>query len=302
MRQAFVRQLLEAAKNDPDIILITGDLGYGVLDEFAQSLPAQFMNAGVAEQTMASLAGGLASLNKKVFIYSIGNFSTLRCLEQIRNDICSMNHSVTVVSVGAGFSYGPQGYTHYAIEAISVMRSISKMNVYCPGDSNEVSVVVTKILEEGKPAYLRLGKGGEPLLHASILAKDFENGIVLRTGIHATMVFTGAIGSQVLEAAKILSFSGIEIEVISFPQISPIVVNKLQSESTILFTVEEHVTRGGFGSAVLEGLSEVDSARRVKMLGANYDGHSLGSHGYLQEISGLSAAKIAACVKAKLAN
>ena len=115
MRQAFIRQLLEAAIKDPSIVLITGDLGYGVLDEFAQTLPHQFINAGVAEQTMASLAGGLASLDKKVFIYSIGNFSTLRCLEQIRNDICSMNHSVTVVSVGAGFSYGPKGYTHYAI-------------------------------------------------------------------------------------------------------------------------------------------------------------------------------------------
>ena len=302
MRQAFVRQLLEAAKNDPDIVLITGDLGYGVLDEFARSLPAQFINAGVAEQTMASLAGGLASLNKKVFIYSIGNFSTLRCLEQIRNDICSMNHSVTVVSVGAGFSYGPQGYTHYAIEDISVMRAISKMNVYCPGDSYEVSAVVSKILNEGKPSYLRLGKGGEPLLHQSSPPNNFEEGVSLRSGTDATLIFTGAIGSQVLQATEILSSSGIEVEVISFPQISPISVLKIQNQSSVLFTIEEHVTRGGFGSAILEGLSEADSARRVKMLGVNYDGHSLGSHNYLQEISGLSAMKIAEYVTTKLAS
>jgi len=297
-----VRQLLEAAKKDSNIILITGDLGYGVLDEFAKTLPLQFINAGVAEQTMASLAGGLASLKKKVFIYSIGNFSTLRCLEQIRNDICSMNHSVTVVSVGAGFSYGPQGYTHYAIEDISVMRSISKMNVYCPSDSNEVSVVLTKILNEEKPSYLRLGKGGEPLLHQSNLSSDFENGITLRSGPDATMIFTGAIGSQVLQAADILSSTGIKAEVISFPQISPISVRKIQHSTSVLFTIEEHVTRGGFGSAVLEGLSEVDSARRVKMLGVNYDGHSLGSHSYLQDISGLSATKIADYVNSKLAS
>lgn len=302
MRQAFVRQLLEAAKEDPNIILITGDLGYGVLDEFAKTLPLQFINAGVAEQTMASLAGGLASLKKKVFIYSIGNFSTLRCLEQIRNDICSMNHSVTVVSVGAGFSYGPQGYTHYALEDISVMRSISRMNVYCPSDSNEVSVVLTKILNEGKPSYLRLGKGGEPLLHQSNLSSDFEDGITLRSGPDATMIFTGAVGSQVLQAAEILSLTGIEVEVISFPQVSPISVNKIQNSTSVLFTIEEHVTRGGFGSAILEGLSEVDSARRVRMLGVNYDGYSLGSHSYLQEITGLSAAKIAEFVKLKLAN
>jgi len=302
MRQAFVRQLLEAAKEDPNIVLITGDLGYGVLDDFAKALPLQFINAGVAEQTMASLAGGLASLKKKVFIYSIGNFSTLRCLEQIRNDICSMNHSVTVVSVGAGFSYGPQGYTHYAIEDISVMRSISKMNVYCPSDSYEVSVVLTKILNEGKPSYLRLGKGGEPLLHPSNLSSDFEDGVTLRSGPDATMIFTGAIGSQVIAAAEILSSTGIEAEVISFPQLSPISVRKIQNSTSILFSIEEHVTRGGFGSAVLEGLSEADSGRRVRMLGVNYDGYSLGSHSYLQDISGLSAAKIAKYVNSKLAS
>ena len=302
MRQAFVRQLLEAAIKDPSIVLITGDLGYGVLDEFAQTLPHQFINAGVAEQTMASLAGGLASLDKKVFIYSIGNFSTLRCLEQIRNDICSMNHSVTVVSVGAGFSYGPQGYTHYAIEDMSVMRSISKMNVYCPGDSYEVSVVLTKILNEGKPSYLRLGKGGEPVLHQSNLSDDFEDGVTLRSGVDATLIFTGAIGSQVLQAAEMLSSSGIEAEVISFPQVSPISVRKIQNSTSNLFTIEEHVTRGGFGSAVLEGLSEVDNVRRVRMLGVNYDGHSLGSHSFLQEISGLSALKIAAFVTKTMTN
>jgi len=302
MRQAFVRQLLEAAKEDPNIVLITGDLGYGVLDDFAKALPLQFINAGVAEQTMASLAGGLASLKKKVFIYSIGNFSTLRCLEQIRNDICSMNHSVTVVSVGAGFSYGPQGYTHYAIEDISVMRSISKMNVYCPSDSYEVSVVLTKILNEGKPSYLRLGKGGEPLLHPSNLSSDFEDGVTLRSGPDATMIFTGAIGSQVIAAAEILSSTGIEAEVISFPQVSPISVRKIQNSTSILFSIEEHVTRGGFGSAVLEGLSEADSGRRIRMLGVNYDGYSLGSHSYLQDISGLSAVKIANYVNSKLAS
>jgi transketolase len=302
MRQAFVRQLLEAAKEDPNIVLITGDLGYGVLDDFAKALPLQFINAGVAEQTMASLAGGLASLKKKVFIYSIGNFSTLRCLEQIGNDICSMNHSVTVVSVGAGFSYGPQGYTHYAIEDISVMRSISKMNVYCPSDSYEVSVVLTKILNEGKPSYLRLGKGGEPLLHPSNLSSDFEDGVTLRSGPDATMIFTGAIGSQVIAAAEILSSTGIEAEVISFPQVSPISVRKIQNSTSILFSIEEHVTRGGFGSAVLEGLSEADSGRRIRMLGVNYDGYSLGSHSYLQDISGLSAVKIANYVNSKLAS
>jgi transketolase C-terminal domain/subunit len=124
----------------------------------------------------------------------------------------------------------------------------------------------------------------------------------MRPGPDATMIFTGAIGSQVLQAADILSSTGIEAEVVSFPQVSPISIHKIHNSTSILFTIEEHVTRGGFGSAVLEGLSEVGSSRRVKMLGVNYDGHSLGSHSYLQDISGLSAAKIARFVNSKLAN
>jgi transketolase len=162
--------------------------------------------------------------------------------------------------------------------------------------------VLTKILKEGKPSYLRLGKGGEPLLHQSNLSSDFEDGVTLRSGPDATMIFTGAIGSQVLQAAEILSLRGIEVEVISFPQVSPISVQKIQNSTSVLFTIEEHVTRGGFGSAILEGLSEVDSARRVRMLGVNYDGHSLGSHSFLQEISGLSAPKIAAFVTKTMTN
>jgi transketolase len=116
------------------------------------------------------------------------------------------------------------------------------------------------------------------------------------------MIFTGAIGSQVLQAADILSSTGIKAEVISFPQVSPISVRKIQQSTSTLFTIEEHVTRGGFGSAVLEGLSEAESVRRVRMLGVNYDGHSLGSHSFLQDISGLSAAKIARFVSSKLAS
>ncbi|MFN3077751.1 MAG: transketolase, partial [Alphaproteobacteria bacterium] len=149
MRDAFIESLLEEARKDQNIILITGDLGFGVLDKFQKELPNQFINSGVNEQAMMGLAAGLASTGKRVFVYSIGNFPTLRCLEQIRNDICFMDNSVVVVSVGAGYAYGPQGYTHHTLEDIAVMRALPNLEVIVPADPIEVKVV-TKFLARTK--------------------------------------------------------------------------------------------------------------------------------------------------------
>ena len=132
MRDAFVKSLLEEARKDPNLILITGDLGFGVLDEFQQALPKQFINSGVNEQAMMGMAAGIASTGKRVFVYSIGNFPTLRCIEQIRNDVALMNNPVVVVSVGAGYAYGSQGYTHHALEDIAILRAIPNIEFIVP--------------------------------------------------------------------------------------------------------------------------------------------------------------------------
>ena len=123
MRDAFVDTLCELAQEDENIYLITGDLGYNVLDKFWNQYPERFLNAGICEQNMASIAAGLAvEGDKSVFIYSIGNFPTLRCLEQIRNDIAYHHANVKIVSVGAGFAYGPMGMSHHATEDVAVLR------------------------------------------------------------------------------------------------------------------------------------------------------------------------------------
>ena len=159
MRTAFARNLLEIAKVDSSVILLTGDLGYGVLDDFSSQLPDQFINAGISEQSMMSMAAGFASKGFRPFVYSIANFPTFRCLEQIRNDVCYMGNPVTIVSVGAGLGYGNLGYSHHAIEDIAIIRSLSEMQIYSPCDSNEVGYVLEKIMNENKPSYLRFGKG-----------------------------------------------------------------------------------------------------------------------------------------------
>ena len=165
MRDSFANTLLEEAKKNSSIVLVTGDLGFGVLDKFQQELPKQFINAGVAEQTMMGMAAGIASTGKRVFVYSIGNFPTLRCLEQIRNDVCSMNNSVVVVSVGAGYAYGSQGYTHHALEDIAIMRALPNMDILVPADPQEASLLTTHLANTQKPSYLRLGKSKEAIIH-----------------------------------------------------------------------------------------------------------------------------------------
>ncbi len=141
MRNSFIDVLLQKAKQDERIILLTGDLGYGVVDQFARELPRQFINFGINEQTMMSAAGGLASKGFKPFVYSIGNFPTFRCLEQIRNDVCYMNLDVTIVALGAGFAYGTAGYSHHLIEDISAISPLPHIQIFSPADTFEAKIV-----------------------------------------------------------------------------------------------------------------------------------------------------------------
>src|ERR1041385_4546417 len=139
MRNAFIQRLMQLAPHDPRLMLVTGDLGFGVLDEFSKKFPKQYLNAGVAEQNMTGVATGLALEGRIVFTYSIGNFPTLRCLEQIRNDAAYHGANVKVVAIGGGFSYGALGMSHHATEDLSIMRAIPGLTVVSPGDDWEQS-------------------------------------------------------------------------------------------------------------------------------------------------------------------
>ena len=158
MRDTFIEELTKRALIDPNVFLITGDLGFGVLEEFGESFPDQFLNAGVAEQNMTAIAAGMAMEGRKVFTYSIGNFPTLRCLEQIRNDICYHDLDVTIVSIGGGFSYGQLGMSHHATEDISIMRALPNIEVIIPSSLDEVSGSFNHIIQNQGPKYLRLDK------------------------------------------------------------------------------------------------------------------------------------------------
>jgi transketolase len=301
MRDAFVKSLIEEAKKDRNIILITGDLGFGVLDEFQKELPNQFINSGVNEQSMMGMAAGIASTGKRVFVYSIGNFPTLRCLEQIRNDVCLMNNSVVVVSVGAGYAYGPQGYTHHALEDIAVMRALPNLDVVIPADPIEASLITRLLAKSKSPTYLRLGKSNEKVIHLYEPKIEYGRFNEVVKGNKGTILFVGSAGTVALEAAAKLLGDGIDVAVVSVPFVSSLDSDYLEqaAQKGPIITVEEHSKRGGFAGAILEFLNEKNIQVQVGTISAQQKNLSqIGSQEFLRESNGISVDAVISKFKA----
>jgi len=295
MRDAFVKTLLEEAKKDENIILITGDLGFGVLDDFQKELPNQFINSGVNEQAMMGMAAGIASTGKRVFVYSIGNFPTLRCLEQIRNDICLMNNSVVVVSVGAGYAYGPQGYTHHALEDIAVLRSLPNLDVVVPADPMETKLITKFLVKSASPSYLRLGKSNEKQISSDNLKvlKGKFNEVI--SGDSGTILFVGSVGVVAVKAAKELKNLSISVSVASAPFVSNLdeTYLRLAARKGPIISVEEHSIRGGFGSALLEFLNTNRINANVGVVASSQHNLSqIGGQDFLRMSNGISVGEI----------
>ena len=271
MRDAFTRALMREAAKDPKLTLITGDLGFGVLKPFWETYPDQFVNAGIAEQSMTGLAAGMAREGRTVITYSIGNFPTLRCIEQIRNDCAYHDANVKVVCVGGGFVYGSLGMSHHATEDMAIMRALPGVTVFTPGDPEEVEAIVPIMLKTPGTCYLRLGRGGEPTLHDGPVT-DWQppKALTLREGTDVAILSAGGILTQTVSAAAILAESGVSAEVVSFPCIKPIDAEKiaeLAGRFLHIVTVEEHSVVGGFGSAVAEVLAENGASCRLHRIG-----------------------------------
>jgi transketolase len=292
MRNAFLETLFDLALEDDRIVLITGDLGFGVVNRFMEQLPRQFVNAGVAEQNMTGLAAGMALSGKIVFTYSIANFPTLRCLEQIRNDLCYHHANVTVVSVGGGFAYGAMGATHHATEDLGIMRTLPEMVVVAPADPVETRHATRAIVNHLGPCYLRLGKAGERVVHQGPIAFELGRAIQAREGRDVTLISTGALLHTALRAADHLAAEGWEARVLSMHTIKPLdedAVLKAAQETQAIATLEEHSVIGGLGSAVAEVLAEAGAATPFKRLGlpSAFSPH-IGSQEYLLGRHGLT--------------
>lgn len=305
MRNTFIDTLCELAEQDERIWLLCGDLGFSVLERFAQRFPDRYVNVGVAEQNMMGIAAGLASAGKKVFTYSIVNFAMMRCLEQLRDDVCYHNLDVTAVAVGGGVAYATNGYTHHGIEDLAMTRTLPNITVVAPADPVEARLATQALAAHSGPAYLRLAKGGEPVVHPE--TPDFALGkaIVLRQGHDVTLIATGVPLGAAMTAADLLAEQGIAAGVMSVPTVQPIdapAIEEAARTSHVIVTVEEHRPMGGLGGAVAEVLACMPEPRaRLVMCGVTTPPTLTGSANFLRERNGLDAAHLVATVTGALA-
>lgn len=291
MRTAFIEQLCELAQQDERIWLVCGDLGYSVLEAFSDRFPGRYLNAGVAEQNMTGIAAGLALAGKTVFTYSIANFPVMRCLEQIRNDVCYHNLNVKIVSVGGGLAYGSHGYTHHGVEDLAVMSVMPNMTVIAPGDPIEARAATTELAKVHGPAYLRLGKAGEPVLHQQKI--DFEIGKAIRVqdGNQLTLIATGGMLGTAIEASRTLVSNGHSVRLFSMPTLVPLdteAIRQAALETRTILTIEEHGV-GGLGTRIAEVIAEMGEPIRFRPLRLQPSPIKVaGSQVQLRESQGLS--------------
>lgn len=263
MRDAFIGWLIKEAASDPRIVLLTADLGYSVVEPFAEQFPERFINVGVAEQNMVGIASGLASEGLRPYTYSIGVFPTFRCAEQLRNDVDYHKLPVCSCMVGSGVAYGALGYTHHAIQDLALMRSLPSTAIATPSDSFEVQAVLNWQISSSAPMYLRLHKRGEPDLHTS--ARSLEPCRPLQIYIScdavACVVVVGFLASEVLRLVKTHDVS---VDVYTMP-LWDVKHRNLMMESfaryQTIISVEDHMLDGGFGSWILETLASTKSSK-----------------------------------------
>lgn len=302
MRAAFISTLIDLARKDERIFLLVGDVGYSLVEPYAQEFPRRFVNIGIAEQNMVGIAVGLALSGKTVFAYSIANFPTLRCVEQIRNDVCYHNANVKIVTAGGGLIYGALGTTHHVTEDVAIMRVLPNMTVVAPGDPAEAALATRATAEWSGPCYLRLGRTNDPQVHQT--TPDFQIGkaIKLCEGQDITLIASGGVLHNTVQAAQQLAQQRIQSRVLSMHTIKPldkVAVLSAATETGAIVTIEEHNIIGGLGSAVAEVLAEENNPNVAFMRMGIPDEFCtrVGSQAYLRELYCLSVEGIVSSVK-----
>ncbi|HUJ26578.1 MAG TPA: transketolase C-terminal domain-containing protein [Myxococcales bacterium] len=302
MRNAFIRALTEGGVRDERVVFLTADLGYKLFDDFARRCPGRFFNVGIAEANMAGVATGLALEGKKPFIYSIVPFATLRCYEQLRDDVAYHDADVTVVGVGGGYSYGANGATHHSLEDVGALRMLPNMVVLSPGDPHETEAAVAALMHRRGPAYLRLGRAGEAAVHPGPITLEIGRAIELRAGGDAALIGTGSMLSTCVQAVHLLEKRGISCGLFSMPTIKPLdsaLIERLAREVPVVVTAEEHGLIGGLGSAVAEVLAESGCRVRFRRFGArDHFAHECGDQAYHRKANALDAEALADAITA----
>lgn len=288
MRNTFASMIEEFASKDDAVILLSADLGFSVFDKFQETHPDQYMNVGIAENTAISMAAGMALGGLKPYVYSIASFITAKCLEQIKEDVCLHDAPVVFVGTGAGFAYGTAGYTHFALDDISVLSTVPGLTIVSPVDSHELKLLMQGIRDLEKPVYVRIGKSSETI-YSSAESLSIGQSYFLKEGTDVALVVHGDIVKEVCEAADILKNEGIETAIVSSPTILPLDTNffdELSKNYKHIFVIEEHYERGGLGDLLSDyGVQKIAVPIKILKTGGDLQ--------YLREQSSIDAKSIA---------
>lgn len=304
MRNAFADELTKLARENDKVVLLSGDIGNKLFDNFKKIDERRFYNCGVAEANMMGVAAGMALSGLRPVIYTITPFTTTRCFEQIRVDACYHKAPVVIVGTGSGLSYAELGPTHHSLEDMAIMRTLPGMRVLAPCDTAEMRLALRAALNEDGPVYIRIGKKGEPAIHSKLPDFHIGKGIVVRSGTDVALIVAGTIMSEVIKAADLLAERGVSAEVVSFHSVKPLdqaYLAQACARFKLLATIEEHSRIGGLGGAVAEWRAPRGDAPVQISFGSDDEFmHEVGSQDYARAKFGLTASNIADKVLAAL--
>ena len=298
MRNAFAKEITELAQQDERIVLLSADIGNRLFDDFKAKCPGRFYNCGVAEANMIGVAAGMALSGLRPVCYTITNFITYRCLEQIRIDLCYHDQPVVLVGTGSGLSYAPLGGTHHSCEEMGMLRLLPGLAVVAPADSHEVRGGLRAALKEKGPVYMRIGKKGEPNIHAATPEFTIGRAIEIQPGSNACILSVGTVLPVAVEAAALLGARGCSTRVVSFHTVKPLdeaLLAEVFSKYKVVATIEEHSVLGGLGGAVAEWLSDQNAPHaRLRRFGTpDHFIHETCEQESARKLSGLTAENIA---------
>ena len=299
MRRDFVKQMLVEMEQNPNIVFLTGDLGFNALEPIKEKFPGRFFNVGIAEQHMIGMAAGLALEGKKVIAYSIASFLSMRPYEQIRTDVCYHDLDVKIIGAGGGVNYATHGVTHHTLEDIAIMNALPHMKVFSPAYSWEAREITKALMQDKGPAYMRLGKSPGVSYEKPHFEFAIGRGFVIREGSDIVLVSTGNLLDAVLASAELIETKlKRSVAVISMPTLKPLdeeLIVRYAKNAEGLFTIEEHSVIGGLGSLVASLLYHRGiPKKKFHMLGFNDEFvKGVGERDYLLEAAGMSPRLIA---------
>ncbi len=305
MRNTFAENMTQIASLRKDVCLLSGDIGNRMFDDFKKISPERFINCGIAEANMMSIASGMALSGMRPVVYTITPFTTTRCLEQIRIGVAYHKAPVVIVGTGSGLSYSELGPTHHSLEDMAILRTIPGLNVLAPADSKELTAQLKEALIDSNPTYLRIGKKGEPNLHDEYSNLGIGKANMLKDGEDVVVIGVGPILGEALLAAKTLEVDNISVAVASLGGIKPIdqkFIGELSKRFKLWISIEEHGLIGGVSSLLSEWLV-ANRCNQIRLKGIGVPDefiHRLGSQDYIRERYGMNSEGIIETIRTEL--